>query len=562
MVPVPNECIRFSVTIFLRRILALAKKMSTIIQHPCLLINNDEDKATTLHVNLTEPPVWEDFELQQSLKVLKIRGDEDCNIDTTKEMLKLFVAVLPHSNIESIEFHVCEIKNLGNIAQWWAAKVRELNGVTDQKSLLRLSFENSDIDSGEATALNFMLEAGYIGEISVTECDFDNDGSAGIVKGLKANQSLRKVHFKVDDEYHRASLVSGVLEMVRKNKNILTLSLDLVNGPSCWDVYRSVEGSTSLQSLQLNGAELDVSDVGALMKVCQVVKSMKEISFKGCEFTQSGIQFLMDELSKHVALNHMRFENCQILEPYSAPFELRWRDVQVISFEQVGALVGQESLSSFFGGIADNNNIQSLDLSCILANRDQDFQSMCDTLISGNSGPTTLTMQELIQHRAPVIIEALQHATKLTELTIAQMDEDGMVSFAQGLTHMSSLRQLNIGFQGIDNHYSEEFFKSLCDSLEINTTLWSLSLRGIDSDNVMAKAYLPRIRYLLAINRVGRSSLLTANVPVGVWANVLARCPKDPDGIFFVLTGKPDLLARPSRKRSRRELSREVMAAD
>jgi hypothetical protein len=418
--------------------------------------------------------------------------------------------------------------------------MREYNGgAINQKPLLTLSFENCDIDRAEATALNFMLKAGYISNISVTQCDFDDDESSGIVQeGLKANQSLTNVHFTSDDAFDRANLMNGVLDMVSTNHKISTLTLDMMNGPTFWDVYRSVEGSTTLQNLKLHNASLNDSAVGALMKLCQIVKSLKEISFQNCEFTPSGIQFLLEELSKNVALIHLGFAHCTILEPYSSPFELRWRDVQVVSFELSTAMVGQESLPSLFGGIADNSHILTVDL-CWVTASDEDFQSMCDTLISGNSGPTTLVMEENVQHRTPMIIEALQQATRLTTLSIGDLDEAGLVLFAQGLSNMPSLRQLILGFRGGEYHYSEEFFISICASLEVNTTLWSLSLKGVDSDDAMVRAYLPRIRYLLSINRVGRNLLLAADVPVGIWSHVLARCPRDPDGIYFVLQENP-----------------------
>jgi hypothetical protein len=535
-------------------------KMSPIIQHPCLFINNDEDKATTLHVNLLEPPIWEDFVLKPTVKRLKIQGDEDRDIDTTDVMLQLFVALQSHNGIESFGFHQCEIKDLGHLAYWWTAKMREWNGVNDQTPLLTLTFENCDIENAAATAISFILRAGCIGDISFTDCHFVYDCAEIIEEGLKGNQSLTKVHFQLNETDGSASLMNGVLAMLGTNQKILKLGLDMRNGPKCWDIYRSTEASTTLQSLQLYNTQLDVPAVLAVMKMCQDIKSLKEVSFKHCDFTSSGIQFLIEQLSKRVALDDLDIELCKLTKPFTVPLVLRWRRVQVTNFHLAGTQFGQEPMSSSFGEIAANNNVQCLDLSRVM-DRDEDFQRMCDTMISGNSGPSSLVVQQ-VQHCSAMLVEALRQSTKLTSLTFAKMDEAGMILFAQGLAQMSSLRQLFIGFQDMDNHYSEEFFKSLRDSLEVNTTLWSLSLRGIDSDNAMAKAYLPRVRYLLAINRVGRSSLFTANVPVGIWSHILARCPSDPDGILFVLTGKPELLARPTRKRGRCELSREVMRAD
>jgi hypothetical protein len=50
---------------------------------------------------------------------------------------------------------------------------------------------------------------------------------------------------------------------------------------------------------------------------------------------------------------------------------------------------------------------------------------------------------------------------------------------------------------------TEEFFPLWCISLEVNTTLGTLLLR-----HVVASHHFSRIRYLLAINRMGRYSLI------------------------------------------------------
>jgi hypothetical protein len=70
----------------------------------------------------------------------------------------------------------------------------------------------------------------------------------------------------------------------------------------------------------------------------------------------------------------------------------------------------------------------------------------------------------------------------------------------------------------------------------------------LDTDETDADKYLSRIRYLLAINRVGRHGLMTMPIPVGLWAHVLERSSEEPDGIYFLLTGKPDIIS-PTRKR-------------
>ncbi len=115
-----------------------------------------------------------------------------------------------------------------------------------------------------------------------------------------------------------------------------------------------------------------------------------------------------------------------------------------------------------------------------------------------------------------------------------------LVTLAQGLALVHVLRRLALGF--IDaTSFAESFYQALQQSVEDhNTTLCKLSMMGLP---VIAKRYLLRIRYLLATNLVGRHTLMTApNLPIGLWAYVLARSSKTVDGIYFALTEMPDII--------------------
>jgi hypothetical protein len=98
-----------------------------------------------------------------------------------------------------------------------------------------------------------------------------------------------------------------------------------------------------------------------------------------------------------------------------------------------------------------------------------------------------------------------------------------------------------------DNEVIDEFLEALGDSLLQNTTLTSLTLCGIHLDHETSSHF----RYLLATNRVGRYSLMTEHVSMGIWAKVLERSSYEPDGIFFVLMEKPGIIAA-TRKRKHR----------
>jgi hypothetical protein len=123
-----------------------------------------------------------------------------------------------------------------------------------------------------------------------------------------------------------------------------------------------------------------------------------------------------------------------------------------------------------------------------------------------------------------------------------------MIALAEGVMNMPGLRKL--AFTS-DCDYSEDFFAALLASMERNTSLWTLSFENVNVDMTNANKYLPRIRYLLALNRVGRHAVMIVPIPVGLWPHVLEKSTNELDGIYFVLTEKPDIVI-PTRKRKHR----------
>jgi hypothetical protein len=114
------------------------------------------------------------------------------------------------------------------------------------------------------------------------------------------------------------------------------------------------------------------------------------------------------------------------------------------------------------------------------------------------------------------------------------------VAFAQGLAELSGLPKLE--FRWCGQYYTVDFFKALAQSLEHNTSLKTLSLEQLQLEDNRCKTHLPTIQYWLALNRVGRHLLAVPDVPLGVWAFALAKSSHDPNGLFFVLSEKPDMV--------------------
>ncbi len=198
------------------------------------------------------------------------------------------------------------------------------------------------------------------------------------------------------------------------------------------------------------------------------------------------------------------------------------------------------TFSQIMESIAANPSIQCLDLSKETVSNVDEIQSLCNVLLRGNKGPRKLVI-DLREHSPTTLIEAMQVNTSLKALTIGAVSETEILTFAEGLASTRGLRKL--AFLG--RCISEEFCKRLQQSLEHNTALWTVSFENgieyINIGNFEAAKYMSRIRYLLAINRVGRHQLMTAPIPESLWALLLARVSNEPDGIYFVLTEKPEI---------------------
>jgi hypothetical protein len=120
-----------------------------------------------------------------------------------------------------------------------------------------------------------------------------------------------------------------------------------------------------------------------------------------------------------------------------------------------------------------------------------------------------------------------------------------MVSFVEGISNMTGLRKLAF-MSGCS--YSEDFFVALLESMEQNTSLGTLSFDALNVEETNADKYLPRIRCLLAINRIGRHRLMTVPIPLGLWAYLLERSSNERDGLYFALAERPEIVT-PTRKR-------------
>lgn len=265
------------------------------------------------------------------------------------------------------------------------------------------------------------------------------------------------------------------------------------------------------------------------------------------------MEFLVQTLIKHKLLDSLSLIGCSSTPLFSdIPADLSIGKMQV---RQLG-LIRSESpgtLPQILDDIGSNPFIHSLEIE---GNFETFPMELCNDLIRKSTGLTELEVRGM-EHKAAELIDALQENINLKCLRVNGVDETDLITFGQQLGNIPCLRKLTLDLRdGIV--VTQDFYQTLDQSLESNSSLWTLVINNMRlNDTPCASEYLQRIRRRLAINRVGGPSLLTARVPVDIWPHVLVKSSEDPDGIYFALTGKPDIVApdhrtvAPERKRKR-----------
>jgi hypothetical protein len=286
----------------------------------------------------------------------------------------------------------------------------------------------------------------------------------------------------------------------------------------------------------------------AIIFLSFAVKSLETLDLNQSTIDQKALKLLVRMLSNNQIINSLSLGYIRV-GPTNAPLDYSCGNMKVKRLDLSGLQLDEPSFSQTVDDVADNPSLKFFDLTFLL-NSNERAEKFCDVFLRQNRSPTELYVSDIGPY-ATLITEALQQNSSLSSLTIVDL-KAGLTTFAQGLASMNGLRNLTIGERGLDEEYTLEFFQALQQSMEQNCSLSKLSICCIDSDDDRVKRFLPMIQYYLVINRVGRHSLMAARVPVGIWAYILARSSHEVDGIFFVLTGKPEIVT-PSRKRKDRD---------
>jgi hypothetical protein len=489
----------------------------------------DEKRLTTFLVGGSDSRLPVNFDaLIQNVTIQQVNVCGLKQVESNQIFFQLAMAIKSHPRVTRLLFCTCEISDLGALCV----------ALTQKNQPVKLQFSNCRLQHCAAETLRLMLEANLVDFLHIERCKGDDTAAVqlSISLGLGKNKSLKVLHL------HRNALDLnvGLHEMLVSNRNLVELDLSLA-GNRQWDLFRSLEKLKTLTSLCLCCSKIDLQSMEAIMTMCLVVHPLQTLSFSACNCDQNALEFLVRTLSSNKIIKTLKYD-----DPPRQLVSVDFGTLQVENLMFEWAKFENSTLAQMIDSIANNQHIKCLSMNPGRIG-EEGFEKVCDTLLRQNKGPSELII-EIDENDASLITGAMEGNTNLKALKVDAVGESNMITLAEGVMNMPGLRKL--AFTS-DCDYSEDFFAALLASMERNTSLWTLSFENVNVDTTNANKYLPRIRYLLALNRVGRHAVMIVPIPVGLWPHVLEKSTNELDGIYFVLTEKPDIVT-PTRKRKHR----------
>jgi hypothetical protein len=260
-------------------------------------------------------------------------------------------------------------------------------------------------------------------------------------------------------------------------------------------VGRSLAGMSSLRHVHLS--ILDGNEwIIPFFEGARNASHLQSITMGECYITRPCAEAIVRMLTGNTTLRSIAFKDC---------------------------IFDEDAMTLILSGLSETELLESLTVDQVSVLLD-DFEQLEDE---------TLTR---------MVLSTVQQNPSLTTLRVSALQLPiSLVAIAEGLADLDRLCVLQIGQPYIRcEYYSRDFFAALLRSLEQNTTLKYLELWGmLDGDMDDAKPFLPMIDFFLSLNLVGHFSLLRADVPLGLWAHVLARKPILAQ---FFLTNKPNII--------------------
>ncbi len=479
-------------------------------------------------MDLTAPPNWEALEIGADVTTLRIANGNDELEQYEDSVANLALIIGSHPNISSIVFTRCSkaIEHCGMAASC--------------NQLVSLNLSECYIGLLKASILKDLLTNGRITKLWLQYCEITESAAEVLKAALCDITSIKKfVWFKG----HGASITDGVLGMQNSNTSLRHLEIG-ISDESIVPLCEAASWNAKLGDFKICNRTMGLDCVAATAMLMRANTALKKLTFDHCMFSQRNMDILLNRLSKGMIFESLKFAHVTINGASISQPELSWAAVKVKSLECDHMTHDLAYFSSMMDAIAANPHINSFaSLSGTLAT-DERLEKLCQAFLEPSRGPSELIIDGVGRNGA-MISTALQHNTSVTYLVIADLELPSLVAIAEGLAHLHTLCTLQIGLRTTTSQeYSLAFFAALLRSVEQNTTLNHLVLCGMDASATQAKPYLTKIEYLLALNGVGNNSLLTLDVPLGIWPHVLASNPvwANQSLAYFFLTNKPDMI--------------------
>jgi hypothetical protein len=529
----------------------------------CLSIKHAYDKYSNenlskrLQVVLDEPLHWATQLPIASITIVR-------NVHVKAEVVAQLVDIihLHQASIKYVQFAGCQMEEM----------VPVLNAFAERSSHHRVKFDFWDCGYGvhvqRVSELKMLLNHEQENRLAVItqkpqeqqplsfsddmldddEHDATTNTSTTILEANTVARNLkRKVacYFHVfKQDYDYATSVSVCLQLLNTNQNIVKLGLSLPRSggghDGLWQLFHAANRDHTLECLSIrNSVEVYVDTVETLLNMCQAMQHQNvELVFKRCIFRQKAMEFLMEELSNNSnkLVDTLKLKNIRIKRGSSPIMATSFSNLQVRKLFLSGERLKPFSWSQIITEIGNNTYMQSVDISRI-EDHGRSFSTVCDVLLRQNRGPPELIVKD---HDSARFLEALQQNTSVTALGLYRTYDSKISELASALR---GRRFLSIN---TTSKLNRACFRALERCAQQNASLCQMHLEG-KFTSILAKHYLPRINYFLALNLIGRHTLMAApNVPLGLWARVLARISKEAGVIDFILLEKPELVPVPS----------------
>lgn len=367
-------------------------------------------------------------------------------------------------------------------------------------------------------------------------------------------------HIEDNDDF---DLEEDCATFIRRNTNLaeihmLPLDADFFNEAMDQTVTRGVlEGARQLKVLARlkivlgdDGEEIGLMDENTGLRLCRLLQdtpSLKELYFESVQLDRECTRHLVQGLSHNKTLRRLGFLYCTV-EPRGIADILHGAlanpALQDISFrnmemeEQIGGSCA-ETLKTFF---KSNESVVKLCLSQVDLRASTGLLSECLVGLQEDKSLKTLLFDNIIDKCSidnegmELLVQALVGPGALTLSEIGLPSSVGTRVFLDSLAHMPNIQKVHFGFDL--TQLDDEVHGLMLHAVKENKKLLFLDgcyPRSFSSSSVTTGDWA-EIDYYLKLNRFGRRTLDSPNIPTSLWPTILSPMTsqlEDADAMFY-----------------------------